>query len=216
MNCRESKKLEAYLTGKLNAPDTQKLEKHLINCEDCKAHLTTLRKEEALLSNLKQFDPELESPEAFRRAVMQKIPVSSVEKRTSTSIPWIDRLVYILVQPATRVAFITAAVLIFGIFIYQQSIIVQKMSILEERMNTNTRLGESRASLSKNLETFFRSSDETEFGDDNPAAIRDRYQKLQLKHRYMLKILRQKYPDVYKEIIKEVEGAEVAPNNFDI
>ena len=80
----------------------------------------------------------------------------------------------------------------------------------------NTKLGESRESLSKNLETFFRSSDETELGDESPAAIRDRYQKLQLKHRYMLKILRQKYPDVYKEIIKEVEGAEVAPNNVDI
>ena len=216
MICKESKNVEAYVAGKLNAPDTQKLEQHLENCGQCKAYLKVLRKEESVLSDLRQFNPKLENPEVFRRAVMQQIPVDSVEENTNPMVFWIDRIVHVLVQPATRFAFITAAVLIFGIFIYQQSIIVQKMSSLEERMNTNTRIGDSKESLSKNLETFFRSSNETELEDDNSAAIRDRYQKLQLKHRYMLKILRQRYPDVYKEILKEVEGADAAPNNVDI
>ena len=61
MNCKESKKLEAYLAGKLNAQDAQRLEDHFSNCEHCKADLKVLQKEEVLLS----FMDAVESEEAW-------------------------------------------------------------------------------------------------------------------------------------------------------
>lgn len=223
MKCNQQEKIESYHKGELHGEELIAIEQHLEICADCQEYLAELKVQEQVLSKVRSFKPELAHPETFRNEILGKIQPKQRWNLAHGFLPirqagsmLFDGLVSILVQPVTRYSFISAAVIIFGVFIYQQTIIVQKIGSLEERMESNVKIGDSKLNSRKNVEAFFKKRSGTKESDVDYNELLEDYRLLLLKHKVVLKALKEKYPETYKDILKELETAELLPENVNI
>ena len=70
MNCTEiNTQLDEYLDGDLTALETQVVEEHMANCNDCQNSLGEIRALRRALNNL----PVAEPGEAFEKRVFQEV-----------------------------------------------------------------------------------------------------------------------------------------------
>jgi hypothetical protein len=83
-------------------------------------------------------------------------------------------------------------------------------------METNVPSGKSKNSNRKNIEAFFKKRSGIKADDKEFNELLDDYRLLQIKHRVLLKTLKKNYPETYKDIIKELEEAELLPENINI
>ena len=216
MKCNEQGKIDSYHKGELHGEAYSLISKHLENCTVCSAYLEDLKAHEQVIQQVKNFSPELPYPQSFRNEILDKIEPKPSWNLTDGFSTLFDRIISILVQPVTRYSFITAAVIIFGVFIYQQTIIVQKMDSLEKRLESNIKSGDSKLSNRKNIETFFKKRSGTKSGDMEYNELLDDYRLLLIKHKVLLKTLQKNYPKAYKDLINELEKAELLSDNVNI
>ena len=158
---------------------------------------------------MKVFKPELVNPGKFRNEILGKIESKQKGDLLYDVSSLLDHVIALLVHPVTRYSFISAALIIFGVFIYQQTVIVQKISSLEKRMEVKPLRG-------KSIDAFFkrRSSENTEDKEFND--LLDDYRLLMLKHRVLLKSLKEKYPEAYNEVLKDLKDADLLSENINI
>jgi len=216
MKCKQQKKVDNYHSGELNEQDHNFIKEHLNSCTECKAYLGELKYKDKVLTRVKSFKPELPNPVAFRNEVLDNIKARKSWSIYTELTKLLDSFIFILVQPATRYSFITAAVLIFGVFIYQQTIIVQKIGSLEERLESNVRSGNTKTSSLKNLEAFFKKRSVLKIEDKEFIELLEDYSLLQIQHKVLLRVLKERYPETYQEIMKELEEAKLLPENINI
>jgi hypothetical protein len=216
MKCKHQKKVENFHVGEISKEDLSFLREHLKTCVECKEFLGELKYNDQVLAAVKSFKPTLNNPVAFRKEILDNIKPRKSRSVFNELSKMLDTLIFILVQPATRYSFITAALFIFGVFIYQQTIIVQKIGSLEKRMETAAKSGDIKSSSLKNVEAFFKKRSGVKTEDKEFNELLDDYRTLQIHHKVLLKVLKERYPEIYRDIMKELEEEDLMPENINI
>ena len=217
MKCNQHKKVESYHNGELHGIELKTFLAHLENCSSCSSDLMELEQYDQVMVQAKAYRPELSNPETFKNEILHGISVRQKPQKTHGLKRIVDGLISILVQPVTRYSFISAAVIIFGVFIYQQTIIVQKIGSLEKRMETNVRGENAQATTTrKNVETFIKNRPGTQAGDLEYNELLQNYRLLLIEHKVLLKVLQEKYPETYEDILKQLEEANLLEENINI
>ena len=211
MECKQQKKVEQYHDGDLSNQEADFIKSHMEGCPDCREYLKSLHAQERVLSHMKTFQPVLENPKAFKQEVLKQIENQKRRSAREEINKIGDTIMYILLQPVTKFSFAAAAIVIFGVFIYQQMVIVQKIGSLEKRMESNVAPADTRISSWKYLETYLK---KRPGGKSDYNELLEDYRLLQIQHKVLLKALKNKYPDVYQDIVKELEKAELMPANI--
>lgn len=216
MKCKQLKKIKPYHKGELKDHESDFIKQHLNVCSDCKKYFFELNVYDQVLSQVKSYKPQLANPSAFRNEILDNIHPRKKWSMYNELTKLLDSIIFILIQPATRYSFITAAILIFGVFIYQQSIIVQKIGSLEKRMESNMKTGDSKSLNRKNVENIFDKRSELKDEDKEFNELLDDYRKLQKKHKVLLKVIKERYPEAYQELLKELDRVEFLVDNITI
>lgn len=219
MKCENLEKIDLYFEKKLNDREHAFITEHLETCDDCHGYLNALKRTDQVIAQLKSFNPELINPVAFRNEVLEKI----YPKRRSIFQLTLDRIaetiISILVKPATKYAFVVTAILFFGLFVYQQSMIFQKMEALERRMESNVATENLPNSNQMNLETFFKKKEAKMTGEIQANNLLNEHRYLQLKYTILLKVLKERHPDTYREFMQKIEKETQMPtdnsNNYE-
>lgn len=202
MECKYIGKIEKLYENKLGDQEISIINKHIETCNTCSNFLKELEYSDQFLAQMKLVKPDLADPVNFRHEVLSKIKLKPRMVFRNDIRHIIDVIIYILVQPATRFTFISAAVLFFGLFVYQQSMIIQKIGTLEKRMETNIDIRDSQRFNRQDIEALFNlQKEEKEIGKGLEDVLND-YRILQTKYRILLKVLKDKHPETYRELLK--------------
>jgi putative ribosome biogenesis GTPase RsgA len=205
MKCSYRKKIESYHDGLLDQKVQVAISNHLETCTLCQQYLSELESDDHRLARLKSFKPELANPDAFRNKILRKIKPRTRNVFRNEMMRMIDGIIIMLVQPATRYTFITAAIVFFGLFVYQQSSIVQKIDTLEKRLESKIQNEDAKSTNRKNIEAFFkRDVEEKQQSKDFDELLQD-YSQLKIRYKLLIKILQERYPETYKELVKEMD-----------
>ena len=223
MKCKLQKNIEPYIRGELEGASQAKMKAHLQYCETCQMYLNELKEHEQLLAKVKRYNPTLSDPGSFRNEVIQMIdtePESALSRVITrpklVAVQFIDQVVSALLLPVTRYAFISAAMVIFGVFIYQQTSIMQKVDSLEKRIETSQQSGDLERTGRRTADSLIKKLPDTLSGDMEYDELLEDYRILQLKHKVLLKALQERYPETYKDILNELENAGLKPDNLNI
>ena len=216
MKCKQLKKIELFQKGELTSGEVPFIRKHLDGCSECKNFLNELGQYDYIVARIKSYDPELENPGMFRNEILERIQPRNKWRIASEFNKVLDKIIYILIQPATKYSFITAALLIFGVFIYQQTIIVQKIGLLETRLETKQDVGDFKKPSRKTVEAFFKKRSGLKKEDKEFNELLDEYRSLQIKYSMLLRAIKLKYPESYEDILNGLEEADLLPENFNI
>ena len=216
MKCDQGKYLEAYIKGTLHKDDMENMASHIRACESCTNDLQRLSDIAPVINKVKSFEPRMENPELFKRNVLKKIEQKRRAKIAPSPENLLDKLIYFLVQPAVRYSFMSAAAIIFGVFIYQQTIIVQKIGSLEKRIEVNSQGNSSSKTPRRNIGTILKNRQELSQEDKEFNELLKDHRALEIKHQILLRILEEKYPDTYQEVIKEMDNAGLNQANTNI
>ena len=164
MNCKHQRKVENYHREEISEEDLSFINEHIETCEKCREYLGELKYKDQVLTSVKSFKPTLANPAAFRNEILDNIKPRKRRRVFDELSKMLDAFIFVLVQPATRYSLVTAALLIFGVFIYQQTIIVQKIGSLEKRMEASPKSDDPKSSSLKNVEAFFKKAFRSEDG----------------------------------------------------
>lgn len=216
MKCNYRKKIEKYHDGSLAEKDFAIISKHLDTCTACQQYLSELEYFDRRIVQLKSFKPELINPDGFRNEVLNKIKPRQQNVVRNEIMRVIDAVIMVLVQPATRYTFITAAIVFFGLFVYQQSSIVQKIDSLEKRLESNIQHEDSQVSNRKNIENFLKREVVEKQQDKDFEELLQDYSQLQIKYKVLIKVLKEKFPETYEDLIKEMDEELILFPNINI
>ncbi|MCK5704485.1 MAG: hypothetical protein KAI29_25205 [Cyclobacteriaceae bacterium] len=216
MECKYIGKIEKFYGNKLSNQEITIINKHLETCNICSDFLKELEYSDQFIAQMKLVKPDLPNPVSFRREVLSKIKLKPRMVFRNDIRHMIDVIIYILVQPATRFAFISAAILFFGLFVYQQSMIIQKIGTLEKRMETNMDIRDSQKFNRLDIEALFKVRKEENVGEEEIEDVLNDYRILQVKYRILIKVLKDKHPETYRELLKIIdeEKSSFANNNI--
>lgn len=216
MKCNHRKNIEAYHEGNLDKEEMSFMSNHLESCHICEQHLSELKNVDQRMAQLKSFNPELVNPGTFRNEVLSRIKPRQQNVFRNEIMRVVDAVILVLVQPATRYAFVTAAIVFFGLFVYQQSSIVQKIDSLEKRLESNIQHEDSQVSNLKNIKAFLkREVVEKQENKDFDELLQD-YSQLQIRYQVLIRIIKERYPDTYKELIEEMDEELILIPNINI
>ncbi len=213
MKCKKLEKIDLYFEKKLNDQERAYISKHLETCGDCHGYLNDLKRTDQVIAQLKSFNPELTDPAAFRNEVLRNVNPNRRTVLQNALDHMVENLISILVMPTTKYAFVAAAIVFFGLFAYQQSTIVQKMDALEKRMESKMATENLPASGRLDLEAFFKKKKAKMTGESQTDNLLNDYRYLQLKYAILLKVLKERHPDTYREFIQKVEKETQLPTN---
>ena len=214
MKCKYLGKVEKFYENKLSDHEIIIINKHLETCSICSDFLKELEYNDQFLAQMKLVQPDLADPVNFRHEVLSKIQLKPRMVFRNDIRHMIEAIIYILVQPATRFTFISTAVLFFGLFVYQQSMLVQKIGSLEKRMETNINTRNSQSFIRGKLEVLSKYQEiKPEQTEDIKNLLND-YRLLQIQYRFLVKTLKDAYPETYNELkgIIDVENPLLSNN----
>ena len=216
MECKYIGKIEKFYENKLSDQEIIIINNHLETCNICSDFLKELEYSDQFISQIKLVKPDLADPVSFRHEVLSKIKLKPRMVFRNDVRHMIDVIIYILVQPATRFTFISAAVLFFGLFVYQQSMIIQKIGTLEKRMETNMNIRDSQKFNRLDIEALFKGRKEGNVGEEEIEDVLNDYRILQVKYRILIKVVKDKHPETYRELLKIIdeEKSSFANNNI--
>ena len=198
MNCKFHKNIEDYHDGNLQHKQLHWIEAHLENCPNCQLHLLELREKEQMINRFRSVSPELSNPSQFREEILDRIGPRSQSKKQPDIQRIVDVMVYFLLQPTTRYAFVSAAVLIFSLFVYQHYVLVEKIDALSDKMETNIRYEENQRKNRYELLSNYQEQESMTM-EEVEDLIHD-YRLLQIRYRAVIKVLKSKHPEVYYEL----------------
>jgi hypothetical protein len=216
MKCKYSKSIEAYHEGHLSNGDHTEMSKHLKTCDECRQHLGELEYGDQWLAQLKSYKPKLENPVALRNAVLSNIKPRRQHVLKHEILHMLDVVIGLLVQPATRYAFFTAAIVFFGLFVYQQSSIVQKIDSLEKRLESKMNNEDSRPANRSSIEVLLKRELEGKHQNKDFDELLQDYSQLKIRYSLLIRTLKEKYPDTYKELVEEMDEELITNPNINI
>lgn len=216
MKCKHQREIENYHGEEISKGDLSFINEHLKTCVECREYLEGLKYNDQVLAAVKSFKPELANPMEFRNGILDNIKPRKSRRFFDELSKMLDAFIFVLVQPATRYSFVAAALLIFGVFIYQQTIIVQKIGSLEKRIEASPKRGDVKSSNLKSIEAFFKRRSGVKTADKEFNELLDDYRSLQIHHKVLIKVLKERYPETYRDIMKELEEADLMPENINI
>jgi hypothetical protein len=199
MKCKYSVSIEAYQDGMLDGKQQNLVKDHIKICEDCQARLDELTEADMVIARFKSVKPELQKPGEFRNEVLQRIAAMPQSRSTVVDFKIVmDNLLLFLLQPTTKVAFISAAIVIIGLFGYQQYHLVEKMDALTLRMENTMILSESTSA--DRIEILSKYQLRAQSSEENIDQLVSDFASLQLRYKVLVKALKSKYPDVYDDL----------------
>lgn len=216
MKCKYSKNIVAYHEGRLDQDDQRDMRNHLKTCTICQQYLAELEFVDQRLAQLKSYNPKLENPVDLRNEVLRKIKPRRQLVFKSEISHMLDVVISLLVQPATRYAFFTAAIVFFGLFVYQQSSIVQKIDSLEKRLESKMNNEDSKTSNRSSIEALLKREVEGRHQNKDFDELLQDYSELQIRYRLLIRTLKEKYPETYKELEKELDKELLTNPNINI
>lgn len=197
MKCKYSDQLEAYQDGMLDKKQHKLLGEHIKNCAGCQERLEEVLQTDMVIAKFKMVKPELSNPLEFRNEILQQIAAMPRSRVVDFRL-FLDNIIYLLLQPATKVAFITAAVVILGLFGYQQYHLVEKMDALTLRMENSMILSES--TRADRIEILSKYQLRAQSSEENIDQLVSDFAFLQIRYKVLVKALKSKYPDVYDDL----------------
>jgi len=216
MKCKKLKSIDLFHQGDLTHREAVSMEDHLSGCLECAQYLKELEQYDQLLTGLRGYSQELTNPSLFRDSVIRKI---ETKDKSNIALQWAgfwESLVYTMLKPAVRYSIVSVAIIIFGVFIYQQTIIVQKMESLENRIEESRNPGDTENFKKRTAESILKVRPES--GSDNlqNKELLKEYRLLKLRHKLLLRMLQENYPQAYEELLKELGEVDAPPSGLNI
>lgn len=208
MKCKKSDHIEAYHDGMLDGKQQKLMKDHIKICEDCQASFEELTQADMVIAKFKMVKMELPNAREFRNEILQKIAVNQRSKVMDFNL-FLDNLLLFLLKPATKVAFITAAIVILGIFGYQQYHLVEKMDALTLRLENNMIMSEN--SRADRIEILSKYQLKAQANDENIDQLVRDFVSLDVRYKVLVKALKSKYPDVYDDLSQIIDENATTP-----
>jgi len=152
MNCKRNQKwLHLYREGELSGRRAKSLNRHIERCPECAAVRKRIARMEATVGRIRVNAPQSEHPEMIRNRIMDAIAsLPRDSRRAETSVAQNDglnpkwksdrfgRFALGILFHARRIRFglAIAAAMIVLVFFVQESMILSRISRLEDRMST--------------------------------------------------------------------------------
>jgi hypothetical protein len=129
------KLLHLYRSGELSHREAKKLERHLDRCEECAREKLKIEKTEQLIEKARSTMPLLPNPQELTDRIMQTLQYeqpggSGVIKGVKYNYRWLDWFYF----PRVRFAMVGIVLVVLGIFIFQSTMILHRVSSLEQKM----------------------------------------------------------------------------------
>ena len=157
-----------------------------------------------VIARFKSEKTELPNPGEFRNEVLQQIAAMPRARSNVADFKLaMDNLLIFLLQPATKIAFISAAIVIVGLFGYQQFHLVEKMDALTLRLENNMILSES--TRADRIEILSKYQLKTQATDENIDQLVRDFASLEIRYKVLVKALKSKYPEVYADLQKIID-----------
>lgn len=135
MKCKDFQKLlHLYREGERSFRQEKKLARHLGRCQVCANEKLKIEKINKLTAMARETIPHHSKPQELTNRIMNSI--DQLEKAAQTPLipakgtPWFDWLWL----PKVRFALVCVVLLIMGVFIYQGTVILHRISGLEKKM----------------------------------------------------------------------------------
>lgn len=120
-------------SGELSSRQAARLERHLHHCEACAGEKLKIQQANQLLAIARDTTPQPENPQVSIDKIMDSID-HRFERSTGKNQRWLDWLGL----PQLRFALVTVVLVTMGVFVYQGTMILHRISMLEQRMSAQT------------------------------------------------------------------------------
>ncbi|NIM11534.1 MAG: hypothetical protein GTO45_05520 [Candidatus Aminicenantes bacterium] len=128
------KLLYLYRSGELSRREIKKLERHLDRCEECAREKLQIEKTERLMAKARSTTPLPPNPQELTERIMQTLQYEQLEglgiKGVKYKYRWLDWFYF----PKVRFAMVGIVLVVLGIFILQSTMILHRVSSLEQKM----------------------------------------------------------------------------------
>lgn len=129
------KLLHLYRSGELSRREAKKLERHLNRCEGCAREKLQVEKTERLMEKARSAMPLLPNPQELTDRIMQTLQYEQpgdlgVVKDVKYKYRWLDWFHF----PKVRFALAGIVLVVLGIFIFQSTMVLHRVSSLEQKM----------------------------------------------------------------------------------
>ncbi len=206
MKCRFFDKIEDFHEGNLNKKEQIEIREHLRSCTDCQEQLDRILIKSEMIAQLKSVKPGLENPPKFKNEILAMIDHNAPSRE---NIGILDLIRNLLLQPATRFAIVSAAVVIVGLFIYQHSILVKKMDELSNRLETKMEISERNQNINERFELLSKYRGNKLRNQDDIEELLDEFHQLQFRYEILVKSLKDQYPEVYEDLEELIDEPSV-------
>jgi len=141
MHCdRYAKFLYMYKEGELDAREQRNLFDHLEQCRHCRSELEQIRHLKEAMGALQSHPPKLSRPERLTNRIMRQVQGNQLTDTPLNRIGRFEQFIDWLGIPRVRLALISAAVGIILLFAFQEMMILSRLSSLERKIESTTRL----------------------------------------------------------------------------
>ncbi|HPG40087.1 MAG TPA: zf-HC2 domain-containing protein [bacterium] len=213
--------LYLHRPGELAEREQIKLQQHLTECPECAAIAAQLGILQNHIADLAAPEITLTEPAALTANIMNS--VSLMKRMTNYRTEGVlTRVLQVLFNPRFRLSLASALVLVAGLFIFQESVFMIRISALEKKMQYSANAMTSTASVNRlaamhnalqklettaaftNMEQESLAQDLKLLGTDQDllALLMENNENLKIQNELLLKLLQQKNPDFYNTLIK--------------
>lgn len=135
MKCKDFQKLlHLNREGERSPGQEKKLARHLRHCQVCANEKLKIEKIDKQIASARETIPQHPKPQELTLRIMDSIQqlkrAAQASPREAKRTPWFDWLF----QPKVRFALVSIVLLIIGVFIFQGTMILHRISRLEKKM----------------------------------------------------------------------------------
>ncbi len=227
------KQLYLYRAGELSERERDRLNRHLASCPDCAKVGKELANMDRKIDQIRGERPVPDNPAVLTGNIM--FVLTSYKKFKSCRENAIyDNIIKLVFAPQVRFAMLTVIVFFVGLFFIQESLLMGRIARLEKKISQNTAAGrytytsgmgitqysvfkDKLLSLEKSglfaPGSFFPVKNiENDIATDEKllTALLENYKSVKIQNELLLRLLKNKNPDLYHMILKEgLDQAEI-------
>jgi ribosomal silencing factor RsfS len=128
------KLLHLYRSGELSRRQAKKLERHLNCCEGCAREKRQIEKTERLMAKARSTTPLLPNPQQLTEVIMQALQYEKSAELVKKGVKYESRWFDWFYMTRVRFALVSIVLVVLGIFIFQSTMILHRVSSLEQKM----------------------------------------------------------------------------------
>ncbi len=213
MKCNKFEEL-LYLQDELNLEETNLLDKHLKDCSECQQLKQEIEQSSLIINNLSAVDPIFEYPKILTNQILENIETRSKFNISTYFLKIID----LFFSPKVRYALGTIAFLLVLTFVFQQSVIMYRLSNLEQKI-TETSVNNYQLQTNKQNNSFrvsLQNRETIEIDKKDLEILLESYKELNDRHDALIRLIEKKYPELANDMPNKYELRKIISNKKEL